>query len=202
MKMHGSAIILAGGASRRMGRDKAELPWNDTTLLDHTAAQMTALFDDVLVVSGIKQRTAPGTRSLQDHVFGGGPMAGLIAGLEQMIFPWAFVMACDMPWVEPEMVRTLWSLTGKDHQAVIPISSGQRQTLAACYSRKALPNGRVLWDQGERSLQKWADALSVHWVSEWELRSVDPSLRSFTNINTPEEFAVANLSTERDRLAS
>ncbi len=187
-KLPGSALILAGGQSRRMGQDKAELPWGHVTLLDHAVEQMAALFQDVVVVSGSKRRVVPGTRSVEDGGLGLGPLAGLRAGLEAAAFPWTFVMACDMPLVEPALVSFLWSLREKSCQAVIPVASGKTQPFCSCYSREALAAASSLLDAGRRSMEGLLDRLPVRWVTASEMKPWDPSLRSFTNVNTPEEF--------------
>jgi molybdopterin-guanine dinucleotide biosynthesis protein A len=175
-----------------MGQDKTELAWGQTSLLSHVAGQMFSLFDDIIIVSGNKLKEIPGARCVQDIASGTeGPMAGLLTGLAEMNHDWAFAVAADMPFIEPETVRFLWSLTGREYQAVIPFVCGHEQTLAACYHRKAFRNGRALWDQGQRSLKAWTASLTVRWVREWEWRQVDPNLKMLANLNTPEEYALA-----------
>lgn len=200
MKLRGSAIILAGGQSRRMGCDKAELPWSGGTLLEHAVQKMSLLFDDVVVVSGMKRTIAMNARWIPDAPLAPeeeegvgergsqGPLAGLLTGLPHSTSPWAFVMACDMPFVEPDLVWFLWSLRKTDWQAVIPVAQDRPQPLCGCYRRTVMMSASELLEAGERSLEGLLAAVPVRWVMEQEMKSFDPTLTSFTNVNTPEEY--------------
>ncbi len=99
-------VVLAGGASRRMGRDKAVLPWTGTTLAHRAAAVLAEACGEV-VVAGPTDLARDGVETVADVFAGRGPLAGLHAGLERAGGRAIFALACDMPFVGVELVQHL-----------------------------------------------------------------------------------------------
>jgi molybdenum cofactor guanylyltransferase len=190
-----TAIILAGGDSQRMGSDKANLLLGEQTLLQRVIAAMQKVFPHVIV--SVRQ-TRPEIKLPQvcdeqagEGIRGGGPLAGLAAALDQITTPWAFVVACDMPFVEPAMIELLASYRG-DYQAVVPVVQGHLQPLAAYYAESCLGTLRAhLADGGKNSLRAVLERLRVRYVDESELRKADPALRSFCDLDTPQDMEIA-----------
>jgi len=196
-----TAIILAGGDSRRMGSDKANLQLGDQTMLQRMIATMQQVFPQVIV--SVRQ-PRPGielTQVCDDQtgsgkpgdvgMLAGGPLAGLIAGLEQITTPWAFVVACDMPFVKPALVELLAEYRG-EYQAVVPVAQGHPQPLAAFYACSCLDILRThLAGSGKNSLRAFIEHLQVCYVNESELLEADPALRSFFDLDTPQDVAIA-----------
>ncbi|MGA7750100.1 MAG: molybdenum cofactor guanylyltransferase [Gallionella sp.] len=191
-----TAIILAGGDSQRMGRDKADLILGEQTLLQRVIATMQQIFPQAIV--SVRQ-PRPGIDLLQvcdepaneEKPVGAGPLAGLAAGLGHVDTPWAFVVACDMPFVEPAMVELLGGYRGQ-HQAVVPVVQGHPQTLAAYYARSCLDTIHAhLAGGGKNSLRAVLEKLQVRYVDETELLKADPALRSFFDLDTQQDFATA-----------
>ncbi|HUV98711.1 MAG TPA: molybdenum cofactor guanylyltransferase, partial [Gallionella sp.] len=121
----------------------------------------------------------------------GGPLSGLAAALGHITTPWAFVVACDMPFVEPAMVELLASYRG-DYQAVVPVVQGHLQPLAAYYAGSCLGTLRAhLAGGGKNSLRAVLEQLRVRYVDESALLSADPALRSFCDLDTPQDMATA-----------
>lgn len=217
-----TAIILAGGESKRMGRDKAALPFNGETLLQSVITGVQPLFVQTLVsvrelrgdvvlpqicdvpqsdvgasparddFSHSRAGLAPTGNALRNESTGlyGGPLIGLISALEAVTTPWAFVVACDMPFVAPALIAHLASLR-VDHHAVVPVVDGHAQPLAAFYARRALPLLRESLSSGNRSLTGALKTLDVCHVDEDELLKFDARLRSFFDLDTPQDYAVA-----------
>jgi molybdenum cofactor guanylyltransferase len=178
-------VILAGGASRRMGRDKVALPVGETTLIGHLLQRVTPVVDQALVAGG--SVTVPGARLVADHYPGAGPLAGMHAGLEAARHPWVWVVACDLPDVEPALLELLTSMSdGVD--AVVPIVGGDKQGLCALYRRDLAPRIEALLQTNVRSVRALLEAIGVRYVDEGELRRVDPELRSFRNLNTAADY--------------
>jgi molybdopterin-guanine dinucleotide biosynthesis protein A len=122
---------------------------------------------------------------------GAGPLAGLAAGLGQVNTPWAFVVACDMPFVEPAMVELLGQYR-PHYQAVVPVVQGHPQPLAAFYAGSCLATIRAhLAGGGKNSLRAVLEQLQVRYVDETELLKADPALRSFFDLDTPQDVAIA-----------
>ena len=185
-----TAIILAGGDSQRMGSDKANLLLGEQTLLQRVIATMQQVFPHV-IVSVRQLRSGLDLPQVCDEQSGGGPLAGLAAGLGHIATPWAFVVACDMPFVEPAMVELLAKYRA-EYQAVVPVVQGHPQPLAAFYAGSCLGTLRAhLAGGGKNSLRAVLEQLQVSYVDESELLKADPALRSFFDLDTPQDVATA-----------
>lgn len=178
-------LILAGGASRRMGRDKVALPVGETTMVDHLVRRLGPAVDEAIVAGG--SVTAPGARLIRDQYPGAGPLAGMHAGFSAARHPWVWVVACDLPDVEPALLELLASMAhGVD--AVVPVAGGEVQGVCALYRRDLAPRIEDLLQKKDRSVGALLDAITVCYLEEGEVRPVDPELRSFRNLNTPADY--------------
>ena len=182
-----SLVILAGGLSRRMGRDKAALPVGDGTLIEHLARRLASVVDEIIIAGGTGQAGLAGVRHVADRDAGLGPLAGMHAGLTAARHPQVVVVGCDLPDVEPALITLLRELAGP-YEAVVPRVDRQPQGVCALYARTLLPRIQALLDAGERSIKALLAAASVRYVEAEELFAVDPELRSFRNINTPADY--------------
>lgn len=184
-----TAIILAGGDSKRMGRDKAALPFNGETLLQSVVAKVQPLFPQILV-SVRQPRVDVALPQICDGQADGGPLVALISALEAITTPWAFVVACDMPFVAPALITHLASLRA-DHQAVVPKVNEHAQPMAAFYARSALPLLQSSLVSGNKSLTGALKALDVRYVAADELVQFDQQLHSFFDLDTPQDLNLA-----------
>lgn len=183
-----TAIILAGGNSQRMGRDKANLMLDGQSLLRSVVATMEKVFPDV-VLSVRQQRTDIDVPQFCDDPDYAGPLAGLVSGMAGINTPWAFVVACDMPFIAAEVVELLAQRRGTC-QAVVPVVHGYPQPLAAFYARSSLDDIRThLLSGGKHSMRAALEKLHVCYVHDAELRVADATLRSFVDLDTPAEYA-------------
>ena len=184
-----TAIILAGGNSRRMGRDKATLPFADTTLMQAVIATMQQLFPATLV--SVRQiRPEICLPQVCDTQADGGPLAGLVTTLSRVATPWAFVVACDMPFISPALVEQLAGHRAQQ-QAIVPVVHGQLQPLAAFYSTGCIPLLRASLSLGNKSLSGALKHLKVCYVDETQMLRADPQLRSFFDLDTPQDLTIA-----------
>jgi len=184
-----TAIILAGGNSKRMGRDKASLPFNGDTLLQRVIDRVQPLFTQTLI--SVRQHRADiALPQIYDSQSDGGPLVGLISALEAITASWAFVVACDMPFVVPDLIVQLSNYRA-EHQAVIPVAGEYAQPLAAFYARSCLPALQHSLETGNKSLLGALKALDVRYVADDELMKFDPQLRSFIDLDTPQAVALA-----------
>jgi len=191
-----TAIIMAGGESQRMGRDKANLVLGKQTLLQHVVSIVRPLFPQLLV-SVREPRTDIDLPQICDEYANAGPLAGLCAGLVQATTSWVFAVATDMPFVQTALIETLaQQRTG--FQAVVPVVHGYPQPLAAFYSASCLEAIQgLLSGPGKHSLRAALEQLNVRYVDESELLATDPGLRSFFDLDTPQDLAMAK---QRERL--
>jgi molybdopterin-guanine dinucleotide biosynthesis protein A len=188
-----AGIILAGGASRRMGEDKARIVLGDRTLLAHVVRRVASVCDPVIVVArAADEYTDCGAQVVADRWPGAGPLGGLITGLETVPAPCAAAVAGDLPFVEPALLSGLAALrAGWD--AVVPEIDGRPQPHCAVYARAAAGMAEAVFQAGGRSLRELLDApgLRVLYVPDEQLRVWDPTLRSFLNVNTPDDLDLA-----------
>ena len=191
-----TALILAGGESRRMGRDKAALVLDGKTLLEHVTMTMQSVFPKV-IVSVKELRKEVEVPQVCDEKDAGGPMAGMISAMSQADTPWVFAVACDMPFVVRGMVEQLATFrfdskvgnSQLDIQAVVPMIGGYPQPLAAFYAMNTLVALRESAASDDKSFRGALDKLKVRYVGEAELRVSDPQLRSFFDLDTPQDWA-------------
>ena len=190
-----SAVVLAGGASRRMGRDKRLLPWGvdaagrPCTLLQSVVDTLAAVADDVIVVAN-DQPDIQGARVVPDAIPGSGSLGGILSGIEAARHERAFVAAADMPFLNLALVRDLLGRL-EGHDAVVPIVGNRPEPLHAVYGPAVAAAARTQIARGELKIALAFEGLDVERVPEAELRQLDPDLRSFRNVNTPEDYAGA-----------
>lgn len=191
-----SAIILAGGQSRRMGRNKAFLPIpgaEHTTFIEHLTAQLRAYCHEVILVARDTQQASEYAhlRNIQlvtDAVLNIGPLMGLYSGLRACSSAYALVTAVDMPFVSDEMLTFLLAQP-HDDALVVPVVAAVPQVLLARYPRAILPLLEARLQAGRRDPRSLLDVAPVRYIEEAELRVIEPELRSFVNVNTPQELA-------------
>jgi molybdopterin-guanine dinucleotide biosynthesis protein A len=185
-----TAVIMAGGDSRRMGQDKADMLLGERTLLQRVAATLHPLFTDV-IISVRQPRSGIALPQVCDNPLYAGPLAGLAAGLECASTPWIFAVACDMPFITSAVIEYL--ARQRVHcQAVVPLAGGFPQPLAAFYSTDCLDVVRdILGSNGKCSMLDPLEKLLVRYVSEEKLLAIDPQLRSFFDLDTPQDVALA-----------
>lgn len=184
------AVVMAGGDSRRMGQDKANLVLGEQTLLQSVVATLRPLFSQV-IVSVRQPRPEIDLPQVCDDPSHRGPLAGLAAALEHANTPWIFAVACDMPFITPAVIENL-ARQRVDCQAVVPMVGGYPQPLAAFYSGSCLNEVRAcLQGDGKHSFRALLAKLRVCYVSEEQMLAVDPQLRSFFDLDTPQDVARA-----------
>jgi molybdopterin-guanine dinucleotide biosynthesis protein A len=169
-----------------MGRDKATLPFGPDTLLGWVVRRVRSVCPRVLVVAREPDQY-PGFEVVSDRFPGLGPLAGLHAGLSAAETELGVCVACDLPFVEPALLRHLLR-RAQGADAVVPVVRGRPEPLCAVYRRTVLPPAETLLQAGGGSLRDLFARLRVHFVPEPELRQVDPELVSFLNLNTPEDY--------------
>jgi len=185
-----TAVILAGGDSQRMGSDKARLLLDGQSLVQRVTATMQQVFPRV-VLSVRQPRPEIDLPQIRDDPSCAGPLAGLASCLAAADTAWVFAVGCDMPFIVPEVIELMWQRC-EDSQAVVPVVKGYPEPLAAFYARTSLGVMRsILESDGKKSLQAVLKGLDVCYVEESQLQSVDPCLRSFLDLDTPQDVAAA-----------
>jgi molybdopterin-guanine dinucleotide biosynthesis protein A len=181
------AIVLCGGRSTRMGRDKASLPFGDETLLARVVRLVRAAVPEVVLVAREGQALPGGLEAVRDPAEGLGPLAGLATGFQALRADRAFVAACDLPLLQPALVQRLLDEAG-DAEACVPRVDGVPMTACAVYRREAGVAAAALVAGGERRLRALLDRVRTRYVETEALRAADPGLVSFADCDTPEAY--------------
>ena len=181
--MRCAGFVLAGGRSSRMGRDKALLPFQHRTLIEHIAAQVHQAAGSATLIGDPARYSHFGYPVIGDIFPGRGPLSGIHAALTASTAGWNLIVACDMPQLTAEFLTRLIerAASGSAH-AVLPAGpGGLPEPLCAVYSRSIAD---TLTKALEHNIGKVTDALAGLEIDLWH---VDDS-RYFHNLNTPEEW--------------
>ncbi len=181
-----SAVILAGGASRRMGRDKSMLPIKGTSLIAHILEQVQPAFDQVIVSSNAPHKhdflEVP---IVSDPEQGRGPLMGICTALQEIEHEYAFVCACDMPQIDIRLAHHLIR-QAPSYDAVIPCSGPQRfEPLFAVYGRSLIGAMQQTLSRGRNRILDALVSSRVRYVDLTEAQA-----RSMQNLNTGKDYQI------------
>ena len=177
-----TAIILAGGQSRRMGRDKASLPLGEQTLLEQLIEQLAGRFQEIIIsVSKGQPYPLNNVRQVEDRYENAGPLAGLLAGLQASSSDISLVVPCDQPEIDLGIVRDMLQVLGQ-HDLVYPRLDGQiPHPLFALYRRSLWPVIEKLIIEGKLSV--------LHLLTEVKAVALDiPASRFPWHLNSLEDY--------------
>lgn len=211
-----SAVILAGGDSRRLGRDKALVEIGGRPLLARALDAAAPSAGEILVVSADPEAHARALRDsgwrpdarlrmLTDRRPGRGPLAGLETGLSEARHGACLVLACDLPFLPPEVParlldelarwRTVEDGPAGRPRAVVPVVDGRRQSLCAAVERSAGAAAVACLDEGEPAVSAWLDRLEVREVPAGDLAAghegAGAARRWLLDVDTPEALEEA-----------
>ena len=188
-----TGVILGGGQSRRMGRDKRRLHWEGEPFLDRVSRLMAKLFKDVLVVTAENDYEGSHlpVRLVTDRIPHKGSLGGLYTGLVEAKNLSCFVVACDMPFLNLECIALMCHRFSKNI-SVVRISRGL-QPLHARYTKECIPVIEQMIHDGDLKIQNLLthSDLSIDILDESIFHNIDPYGKTFMNINTPADFEFA-----------
>ena len=195
-----SVAVLAGGQSRRMGRDKALVEFGGRPLLDRVLERLRGIGDEVFVVASDRPAYAGfGVPVVPDRLPGGGALCGIHAAIATARNPHCLVVACDMPFLSPALLSYMAALP-RDYDVLIPVlAAGHRgqggaetlEALHAIYGKNCLPAIERRIAAGRLKVIEFFSDVRVRRIHEAAVRGYDPDLLSFVNANTPAEMARA-----------
>jgi molybdopterin-guanine dinucleotide biosynthesis protein A len=176
--------VLAGGASSRMGKDKALLPFGGGVLAGHAAATVAAAAGSAVLIGDPFKYSHLGYPVLPDRRPGAGPLGGIETALTSTAADWNVVLACDMPGVSADFLRGLMEAAERlNPDALVPAGpSGRLEPLSAVYHRRCLEAFRQALDADVRKITAALTGLAV-------ARFAVDDAACFENLNTPEEWA-------------
>ncbi|KXS41009.1 MAG: molybdopterin-guanine dinucleotide biosynthesis protein [Methanolobus sp. T82-4] len=192
-----SSVLLAGGLGTRLnGYEKALLPLDGGTFIENTLQVLESVSDEVIVSFrdeeqlDLFQEYVRGKRTVTDQLRNIGPLGGMLEGFKKASGEYVFVVACDMPYLNRELISLLFERSG-GHDAVLPVNnSGKNEPLHAVYRRRPmLSEIEKCVDKGLRSVMAPVSALDdVLFLESAEISKIDKDLLSFTNINTARDM--------------
>lgn len=178
------ALLLAGGASRRMGTDKTQLLWHGERFILHIARQLSGFDEKLLSVNTAASLLPQPWTVVRDIYPGCGPMGGLQAGLSVCRSPWLFAVSCDLPLLDSSLASFLTGMTGEKWDAVIPVTpDGRTHPLCAVYRKNLSALFEANLCAGKYGLMDTLSACSVRYVA------LDAAFAKMTgNVNTPADY--------------
>ena len=187
-------VIQAGGESRRMGQDKALLPFLGQPLIERILKRISGLADEILVTTnnpGAFQFL--GVPLYPDLAPDRGALGGLYTALRAASHPLVGVVACDMPFLNPDLLAfEREKLMETKADVVIPETSSGLEPFHAVYRRSTcLEPVKSALDAGKWRVDAWFYQIKLLALTSEEMRRYDPHLVSFWNVNTPEDLSHA-----------
>lgn len=191
-----ATIVLAGGASSRMGRAKALLPFGPETLIERMVRRLAPVSREVVVVSGPHLRLPPlpeGARLVEDEQPLEGPLSGIRYGLRATASELLFVCGCDHPFFLPAVAEMLVArcLGEPDALGAWPRWKTTPQPLLGAYRKTILPVVESMLDRGKRRAIDLPSLVTIVDVAAEDVLAVDPSGQSFFDVDTPEDYRAA-----------
>jgi len=182
-----TGVILVGGKSRRMGKDKAFLELSGKPLFERVLEIYRESFHRILLVGDRRERFAGYGLPVSEDIFPGSALGGLYTGLYHAQTEYVFVSPCDLPFPNKGVLDHICSLR-KGFDAVVPTTHRGLEPLFALYAKKCLEPMRRLLESGNYCVYDFYPQVRIRYVPSEELAQWDQEGKSFLNINTPEEF--------------
>lgn len=192
-----TGFVLAGGASRRMGRPKTLLKLGGEILIERQLRVLGSVTQRAVVVGWpskvpwpAKNKNLSGVRCLPDSQPGNGPLGGIYTALTHSRSEFNLVLGCDMPFVEPELLAFLCGRAFESRADVTVPKSHQRrlEPLCAVYRRRALPEILASLNVGEYKVSKFFPRVNFEVIPWREIAKAGFPTRVFDNLNVTEDF--------------
>lgn len=192
-----TGVILAGGMSRRLGRNKALESIGGSRLIERVICRVRPLVGSVLVVVNDDQRARDlqlpeGVSAIVDEYPSSGSLGGIYTGLLHATTPWILVVACDMPFLNRQLLEHMLS-RADDTDVVVPVVEARPEPTHALYQKPCLPHIRERIELREFKITGFFDDVRVTSVPQHEVEDMDPDRLSFFNVNTQDDLDRASL---------
>ncbi len=183
-----TGIVLAGGFSSRFGTNKALAKIGSDKLIEHVVARIERLFEEVIIVTNDPlDYVGLGKTIVTDIVPHQGPLGGIYTGLFFSRHEYAFVVACDMPFINPDFVQFLVD-NAHGNDVVVPSFDNKFEPLHAIYGRRCLGHMKSLLERDRRQVMEIFRRVKTLKIGEEEIRKFDPEMKCFFNINTVDHW--------------
>ena len=187
-----SGIVLAGGMSSRLGRDKAVELIGDEPLIARVIGRLSRVSEEIVVVVNEIERASAlplpeSARVVVDTHPGKGPLGGIFTGLSAVDGDWGIVVACDMPFLNVELLKHMLALRD-GFDAVVPVRAGHPEPTHALYSKVCLPHIERKLKVDDLKIASFFGDVRVRFVAEEDIIRLDPERLSFFNVNTQQDL--------------
>ncbi len=187
-----TGIILAGGKNSRMGMKKAFIKIGGIYIIDIILNIFRGIFSEIIIVTNTpKDFEYTKVRLVKDIITNKGSLGGLYTGIEEATFDDCFVVACDMPFMNLQLINHIIQIKGYD--VVVPKIYNRFQPLFARYSKNCLDVMEQHLSEEKLRISDVFSKVRVREVYENEIRLYDDKLLSLININTPEDLSNISL---------
>ncbi len=200
MKKFGTAIILAGGKSSRMGFDKQFIKIRDTYLIDIIINNLTMVFEKIIIVSNIKPiHKNSSVLIVEDELKNLGPLGGIHAGLKHSKSMYSYVTACDMPYINIKYIKYILRILEQSNEkdALITKFGEWIEPFNAFYCKDIAMHIENHIDSGQRSIFSLVNKLNVEYIEEKIARCFSPNWTMFRNLNTKDDLMQYSLDIKR-----
>lgn len=192
-----TGVILAGGRNERMGFDKCTISFNGQLLIQHTYQTLNKVTDEIIIsISKTRNIKELGSLANENVIFivDDNEFLGPLTGFRQSFLiaqsEYVAVAPCDSPFINPEIYKLLFELA-EGHDAAVPKIGGHWEPLHAVYRKEAtLTAIEKVFSKNQYKTTGIYEHMNVREITEEELRSLDPELKSFININTENDIAL------------
>lgn len=190
MKKFGTAVILAGGKSTRMGFDKQFLKIDQKRLMDSLVEELSEIFEEIIVISNKPEEYIDVNYKVEkDIIPNRGPLSGIHSGLKNGKSEYIYFIACDMPNINLDYIQYMMGeIENLDIQACITEYGEHMETLNAFYSKDIIEQIENNLSKGKRSIKYLLYDLKVHYIQEEKAREFSPNWEMFINLNTVEQL--------------
>jgi molybdenum cofactor guanylyltransferase len=187
-----AAFVLAGGASTRMGRDKALLELDGVPMLLRMIRLAEPHVASLAVIGPPERYGSLAPDIVPDHWPGTGPLGGIATALHVSSSEWNLVLGCDLPYLTEEWINWLIARARESSaQAVVPESKRGVEPLAAMYRHDCEPTFAAAVDRGVRRISEALQEITLERVTTSQWRGIEHADNLFQNMNTTEDFAEA-----------
>lgn len=188
-----SILVLAGGNSERLGENKALYEINETPLIEYVVKRVSDLDRDIIISCKDRkeelEKLFPKCEIIQDKLEEEGPLAGLLTALPHINSEYVAIITCDCPKISPEIIKRLAEEAQNADGSVPRWPNGYIEPLQAVYRTEKLAEAAVqARNKGHMKVSKALEKLQVNYISTEDLRSIDPDLESFLNLNHEEDI--------------
>lgn len=193
--MEVTGIVLCGGKSARLGRNKAMEKIGDNTIIERVISRLNPITNKIILVTNKGNKSFASIKDIEivtDIFPEKGPLSGIYTGLYYSRNVTNIVVACDMPFLNTQLLEHMTKLL-PSFDAIVPRwPNGQLEPLHAVYSLSCLPKIRINLEENQVSVNKFLKKMHVLHLNKRGFSAFDPELLSFFNVNTQADVDLAN----------